>query len=58
MDDDWMVGRWMNECVAGLGTLVLLLGRERDGGIEEDFGEKQKVVGFEEEEEEVELRSI
>ncbi len=31
----------------------------RDGGIEEDFGEKQKVVGFEEEEEEeLELRSI
>jgi hypothetical protein len=29
MVDDWMVGRWMDECVAGLGTLVLLLGRER-----------------------------
>lgn len=29
MVDDWVVGRWMDECVAGLGTLVLLLGRER-----------------------------
>ncbi len=29
MDDDWWVGRWMDECVASLGTLVLLLGMER-----------------------------
>jgi hypothetical protein len=35
--DGWMVGRWMDECVAGLGTLVLLFGRERWRGIEEDF---------------------
>ncbi len=68
MDDDWwvsgwmMTGWWVGGCLSvwrACGLLCCCWGG-RDGGIEEDFGEKQKVVGFEEEEgeEEVELRSI